>query len=176
MNIKLSKLMLPFIALGALLIPVFQSMALASDGSGEQKQISTEKMHEHFKARLDKLANRLEIKSSQQAAWEEYAKSVESLAEHGAKRPAHDADAATISRIRADRATESAKKLTVIADATAKLQKALTEDQQKILNQVLRQHSQHRMSHRHNQGWHGCHQKHHGWDGKTHEKLSEGHK
>lgn len=155
MNIKLSKLMMPVIALGALLIPAFQSVALASpDEHHNQKQISPEKMHEHMKARMDKLAARLEIKASQQAAWEQYAKSVESLADRGVKRPDHDADAdaATISRYRADRATEFAKKLTSIADATDKLQKALTEDQRKILSQVLRHlfhehHERHSKSH-----------------------------
>jgi TATA-binding protein-associated factor Taf7 len=163
MNIKLSKLIMPVIALGALLIPTFQSVALASlDEHHDQKQISPEKMHEHMKARLDKLAARLEIKASQQAAWEQYAKSVESLADRGVKRPSHDADAATISRYRADRATEFAKKLAVIADATDKLQKALTEDQRKILNQVSRRLGQH-------------HHKHHGWHGTNHEQAREGH-
>ncbi len=162
MNIKLSKLMMPVIALGALLIPTFQSTALASpDEHHNQKQISPEKMHEHMKARLDKLAARLEIKASQQAAWEQYAKSVESLADRGVKRPDHDADATTISRYRADRATEFAKKLTAIADATDKLQKALTEDQRKILNQALRQFDHHH--------------KHHGWHGTNHEQAREGH-
>ncbi len=157
MNLKLSKLMLPIIALGALLIPTFLSVALASpDEHHNQKQISPEKIHEHMKARLDKLAARLEIKASQQAAWEEYARSVESLADRSAKRPNHDADAATISRYRAERATEFAKKLTVIADATDKLQKVLTEDQQKILSQVMRLH--------------GHHHKHHGSQDKNHEQ------
>ncbi len=162
MNIKLSKLMMPIIALGALLIPTFQSVALASpDEHHDQKQISAEKMHEHMKARLDKLAARLEIKASQQTAWEEYAKSVGSLADRSIKRPEHDADAATISRYRADRATEFAKKLAVIADATDKLQKALTEDQRKIFSQVLR--------------CHGHHHKHHGWHGTNHGQAREGH-
>jgi hypothetical protein len=169
MNIKLSKLMMPVIALGALLIPTFQSAALASpDEYHDQKQISPEKMHEHMKAKLDKLAARLEIKASQQAAWEQYAKSVESLEDQGVKRPDHDADAATISRYRADRATEFAKKLTVIADATDKLQKTLTEDQRNILSQALRQFGHHHMHCRH-------HHKHHGGDGTNHEQVREGH-
>jgi hypothetical protein len=115
----------------------------------DQRQISPERMHEHMKARLDKLAERLEIKSSQQAAWEEFAKSVEPLVEPGVKKPNDDADAATIVRYRAERATEFAKKLTGIADATAKLQKILTADQRKILDQVSR-----RFLHK-DQGWQG---------------------
>ena len=48
MNIKPSKLMLPIIALGVLLIPTFQSVALASPGEhNDQKQVSAEKMHGH---------------------------------------------------------------------------------------------------------------------------------
>lgn len=160
MNIKLSKLMLPTIAIGALLMTNFQSVAMASpDGHGEQMQMSQERMHDHMQAKLDKLAERLEIKSSQQSVWEEFTKSVEPLMERNMKKPADDADAATIARNRADRATEFAKKLTKIADATAKLQAALTDDQRKIFNQVSR-----RFSHRH-----------HGWQGNNHERGHEGH-
>jgi hypothetical protein len=124
------------------------------------EQMSPEKMHEHMKARLDKLAERLEIKSSQQAAWGEFAKSVGMLAERSMKKPNDDADAATILRYRAEKATEFAKKLTRIADATAKLQTALTEDQRKILNQTSR-----RFLHKH----HGWNHKHHGLDREGHE-------
>lgn len=123
------------------------------------EQMSPEKMHDHMKDRLDKLAERLELKSSQQAAWGEFAKSVEMLAERNVKKPSDDADAATISRYRAERATEFAKKLTSIADATAKLQKVLTEDQRKILNQASR-----RFCHKD----HGCNHKDHGMDHESH--------
>jgi hypothetical protein len=102
----------------------------------------------HLKDKLDKLSERLEIKASQQSAWEEYAKSVEILAEHSEKKPAEDADATAISRYRAERAAEFAKKLTRIADATSKLQAVLTEDQKKIFNQISR-HSHHKKCH----GW-----------------------
>lgn len=161
MNIKMNKILIPVIALGALLIPTFQSVAWASADHYDQKQISPEKVHEHIKARLDKLAARLEIKASQQAVWEEYSKSVESLAERISKKPNDEADAATISRYRADRVSELAKKLSVIADATAKLQKVLTEDQRKILTQALLRH--------------GHHHKYHGWKGNGHEQLHESH-
>jgi LTXXQ motif family protein len=134
-NIKLG--ILATITSGAILMGAFHSIANAYPGGQyDQQQISPEKMHEHMKSRLDKLAERLEIKASQQAVWEEYAKSVGVLAEPSVKRPNEDADASTISRYRADKATEFAKKLTRVADATAKLQAALTEDQRKILNQV----------------------------------------
>lgn len=135
MNIKLG--ILATIATGAILMAAFHSVANAYPGGQyDQQQISPERMHEHMKARLDKLAGRLEIKASQQAVWEEFAKSVEMLSERSVNKPNDDADAATISRYRADKASEFAKKLTKVADATAKLQTALTEDQRKILNQV----------------------------------------
>lgn len=158
MNIKPSKLILPTIAIGALLMTTFHSIAMASPGGHcdskqmSHEQMSPEKMHEHMKDRLDNLAERLEIKASQQAAWEEFAKSIGILTERSVKKPNDDADAASIARYRAEKATEFAKKLTRIADATAKLQKVLTEDQRKILNQAS-----HRFLH-----------KDHGWSHKDH--------
>ena len=99
------------------------------------------------------MAERLEINSSQQAAWEEFAKSVEAMAERDAKKPDADADAdaATISRYRADRANQLAAKLNRIADATAKLQAALNEDQRKILNRASHRflHDGHAWGHEH---------------------------
>jgi len=165
MNIKLSILTLPTIAMGALLMTAFHSVAMASPGEHcDQKhmnheQMSPEKMHEHMKGRLDKLAERLEIKASQQTAWGEFAKSVGMLAERSVKKPGDDADATAVSRFHAERASEFAKKLARIADATAKLQTALTEDQRKTLNQAA-----HRFLHRD-----------HGWNPMSHGRNREGH-
>lgn len=166
MNIKPGTLTLPTVVIAALLMITFHSVAIASTGGHcDQKQMSheqmsPEKMHEHMKDRLDKLAERLEIKSSQQAAWSEFSKSVGMLAERSEKKPNDDADAATISRYRAEKATEFAKKLTKIADAIAKLQKVLTEDQRKTLDQASR-----RFLHMD-----------HGWNHKGHGMNREGHK
>jgi len=165
MNIKLSTLTVPTVVIAALLMITFHSVAMASPGEHCDKkqmsheQINPEKMHEQMKDRLDKLAERLEIKSSQQAVWEEFAQSVEMLAEQHVKKPNDEADAATISRYQAERATEFSKKLAKIAGATAKLQTALTEDQRKILNQAS-----HRFLHRD-----------HGWNHKNHERNRECH-
>jgi hypothetical protein len=135
MNPKLG--ILATIVTGAILITTLHSITIATAAENyDQKQMNQEDMHERIMVRLDKLAARLEIKASQQAVWEEFARSVETLAERNAKKPNDDADAATISRYRAERATEFANKLTKIADATAKLQTALSEDQRKILNQT----------------------------------------
>jgi hypothetical protein len=166
MNPKLG--ILATIVSGAILITTFHSIAMATTAENyDHKQMNQEKMHEHMhehmKVRLDKLAARLEIKSSQQAVWEEFAKSVEMLADRNAKKPNDDADAATISRYRAERATEFANKLTKISDTTAKLQTALSEDQRKILNQTAHRflrydqgvnHARHGMNHEGNDhGW-----------------------
>lgn len=165
MNIKPSILILPTIAIGALLMISFHSVAIASPGGDcdqkhmSREQMSPEKMHEHMKARLDKLAGRMEIKASQQAVWEEFAKSVETLSERSVKKPGDNADAAAISRYRAEKATEFAKKLTKIADTTAKLQEALTEDQRKIFNQAA----------------HRFLQSNHGWSHKDRGMNREGH-
>jgi hypothetical protein len=157
MKISQSKLILSAIALGAFVIAAFSSEAIANPGGHcDAKQMSAESIHERINGRLNKLAERLEIKSSQQAAWEEFAKSIETLTEPSAKRPNDDADAATVSRYRADRAAEFAKKLSVIADATAKLQKVLTEDQRKVLNQAS-----HHFLHKHHWGHDNNH-----WQGR----------
>lgn len=169
MNIKPSKLTLPTLAIGALLMTIFHSAAMASPiGHCDQKQMSREQMNpekvqERMKARLDKLAEQLEIKSSQQPAWSEFAKSVVTLAEQGVKKPNDDADAATISRYRAEKATEFAKKLTRIADATEKLQAVLAEDQRKTLNQasrhfLLKSHERRHESNEHEWGRHGSYE------------------
>ncbi|MEJ1958587.1 MAG: Spy/CpxP family protein refolding chaperone [Nitrosomonadales bacterium] len=154
-----TKLTLRTFVIGALLlttlVTTLYSVAMASpDDHDGQSQTNPEKMHDRLKAGLDRLAGRLEIKSSQQAAWEEFAKSVEPLADRSFKKPADDADAATIARNQADRATEFAKKLARVADATAKLQAVLTDDQRKILNQVSR-HFLHRnhCGNRNSHGW-----------------------
>jgi len=167
MNPKLG--ILATIVSGAILITTFHSIAMATTAENyDHKQMNQEKMHGHMKARLNKLAERLEIKASQQAAWEEFAKSVEVLADRNTKKPNDDADAATISRYRAERATEFAKIFTRIADATAKLQTALSEDQRKILNQTA--HRLLRYDHGVNHTHHGMNREgnEHGWDQHEH--------
>ena len=163
MNIKPSALTLPAIAIAALLMTSFHSIAMAESGMHcdhkhmSSGQMDPEKIHDQMKNKLDKLAERLEIKSSQQAAWGEFAKSVEAMAEQHAKKPKDDADAAAISRYQAERATEFAKKLTRIADSTGKLQKLLTGDQRNILNQAS--HHYLHSEHEGNRGWNReCHE------------------
>ena len=166
MNTSKIKWILGTMAFGAFLIGNGSSVVMASPGEQcDARQMGPESMHEHIKIRLDKLSQRLEIKSSQLAAWNEYSKSVESLVEPDSNKPKEDADAQTIARYRADRATGMAKQLSMIADTTAKLQSVLTEDQRKIFNQVSRQ-----LFHQHH-SWHGDNhwQEHQGNEANPHE-------
>lgn len=141
---------------GAILISSFNTIAMADPADHcNYKPLSAQQMQQHIqermKTRMDRLAQRLEIKASQQAVWDDFAKSIESLPDWNAKKPGDDADAATIARYRANRASEMAGKLTKIADATARLQTALSEDQRKILNQTaqLMLHREHRFGRMH---------------------------
>lgn len=109
-------------------------------------------MHDRIKARLDKLADRLEIKSSQQAAWEAFENSVEKLPEKRIGRPGEGADAAAIARFRADRAEAFAEKLSGIADATAKLESVLSPDQRKIFDEASRKSLERMRRHRMERG------------------------
>lgn len=138
MNNTLRYWILPAVAAGTLATAVFQPAAAEPSPQQDRKQVFQEKIHERTQARLDRLAERLEIKSSQQAVWDEFAKSLQALAEHDGQRPGGDADASVIARYRADRAAELAGKLGRVADATAKLRTALNEDQRKTLDQVSR--------------------------------------
>ena len=96
--------------------------------------------------RLDSAASRLEIKASQQSAWQAYAAAVQALGETDKLKPTQpdaDADAAAIARERAERATAFAARLTAIADATARLQGVLSPEQKSTLNQITREAGHH---------------------------------
>lgn len=135
---------LPAVTISAILMTTDSSTALANPmGSDEQKPACAGHQRGSMKGRLDKIGERLEIKASQQAAWEAYAKAYRALADWQAKKPDLNADAATSARYRAEMVTDLAKKLTRIADATAKLQAVLSVDQQKVFNRITR-HSHHR--------------------------------
>jgi hypothetical protein len=94
---------------------------------------------------LDAAAARLEIKASQQAAWQAYAAAVKQLVDVAGMppRPDADADAATIARQRAARATTFAQRLETIADATAKLQSVLSPEQKGVLTEITRNAGMH---------------------------------
>jgi len=111
--------------------------------------------HERLQRHLDRMAQRLEIKASQQAAWTAYTKTVESLFGSRPARPAADADAATIVRMRAQMTAARAQKLNRLADATATLQAALDPDQRKTLDEMVRQFGYWGRHHKDHHGEHG---------------------
>ena len=114
-----------------------------------------ERMRARLASRLDRLGERLEMKASQQSAWAEFRKSVESVIQERPQRPARDADAATLTRYRADMAQRGAQHLSILADATAKLQQALEPDQRKVLDEVVRKlGSRGRHGHHHGNRYH----------------------
>src|SRR5271165_1315709 len=68
----------------------------------DAKQDWAKHRQEWMKERMDALANRLEIKASQQAAWQAYTKVFESMGERPIKKPEVKSDAASIARAHAD--------------------------------------------------------------------------
>jgi hypothetical protein len=152
-------------ALGALIISAGVGVACAADsasdpatGFAQQRQEWAQHRMEWVRARLEIDANRLEIKASQQAAWQEYAKARTALDERNVTPPAKDLDPAALAKLHADRATEIAKKLSALAEATAKLQAVLSPEQRLTLAQISRH------------GWHH----HHGWRDGAHGFCGEG--
>jgi hypothetical protein len=98
---------------------------------------------EHVAAQLDRLAERLEIKASQEAAWQGFAAALRDLmtSPHALPPPEESAaqrDAATLAREHAQHAAEHAQKLARVADATAKLEQALGSDQRLVLDEAAR--------------------------------------
>lgn len=111
----------------------------------------------HAKQKLEREAVALEIKASQTEAWEAYTAAHLALVESflGRSQPAKDADAATVTRQRAEWATDLAQQLSRVADATAKLQGVLDENQRKVLDRYARHLGFHHA--RDTQGnWHGA--------------------
>ncbi len=151
-------------ALAALctLIPGGASLAQQNGKDGDRQQWEQQRQQqrqEWVRAKLDKDEARLEIKASQQGAWDEYANARKALAEHAPGKLPKDADAATITKHHAERATEMARKLTTLAAATAKLQAVLSPDQRKILDHIARHHHHHG---------------HHGWGMRHHHGMERG--
>lgn len=139
-SITRSKLTTALVAAGLALaaVPVAASPGYGPGFRGEMTPEMQERMQSRMQARLDKMANRLEIKASQQDAWQAYAKVRKDMFDARPTPPAKDADAAALVRHRADTAAKMAQKLATLADATAKLQSALTPEQTKTLADMTR--------------------------------------
>ena len=130
-----------------------------------------ERMQQRMQEHLDKLAARLEIRASQQEAWNAFSGAVRNMAPAmPLEPPAKDLDAASRARLAADRAAEHARKLGQLADATSKLQQVLDTPQKQVLNEVARRLAHHRGHHEHGDDGHdgvhdGMHEGMHGEHG-----------
>lgn len=116
---------------------------------GHLREMDPQKRLQWVKGRLDKEAAMLEIKPSQQSAWDGYAAAaVDLVAAFGDRKPLPPtAEAATLVRQRADRAAAMAQHLAKLADATEKLQSVLDDEQRKVLGRIVREHIQFRGRH-----------------------------
>jgi hypothetical protein len=148
------------LSIGAILLATPLGSARAAEAGKDHAEAWAQHHQQWIRAKLDKDANRLEIKASQQAAWEEYANARKALAARTFTKQQGNADAAAIARKRAERVSEFSQKLTTLADATAKLQAVLSPEQRKTLDQIARH------AHRgHGHGHHGRHDGHRGFFG-----------
>ncbi|MCC7462528.1 MAG: hypothetical protein IT480_08725 [Gammaproteobacteria bacterium] len=138
----------------ALLATGLGALAIAADagkppapraGAAASPADMAQRHQQRVQRRLDAAAARLEIKASQQSAWQGYSAAVKDLADAESLPPraAADADAATIARQRAERASTHARKLAALAEATGTLQAALTAGQQQVLTELTRNAGMH---------------------------------
>jgi hypothetical protein len=137
----------------AVAFPVVAAANPARHDDRQHQRMDPEQRAQFVRRHLDREASMLEIKASQQAAWDAYAAArLDLMASFDKmKPPAADADAATIARQRADRAEAAAQGLAKVADATARLQATLGDEQRKVFDRLARGH------------WHG-HDGHHPFD------------
>lgn len=112
---------------------------------------------EFFKHMSERIADRLEIKPSQQGAFQAYTAALQTAMTPPASHPEYKSDAASMARMNADRAAEHAKRLAAIADATAKFQEVLSPDQRKTFDQMAAAFM------RHHHGMHHGFGHEHGW-------------
>jgi hypothetical protein len=118
--------------------------AAATNTSETASQEWARHRQEEIKIRVAKIANRLEIRSSQQNAWQAYANALTATMDSQFHKQQANMDAASIVRQRADAAAETARKLAQLADATARLQEVLAPDQRKTFDQIVQHAGHHR--------------------------------
>ena len=115
----------------------------------QQQERSSQDRTQWIKNRLTREAAMLEIKASQQSAWETYsAAALELTSTYGeSKALPSNPDAAAAMRLVAEQATFFAQRMGKLADATEKLQAVLNEDQRKVLDRIVMLHTQHEGMH-----------------------------
>jgi hypothetical protein len=146
-EMKLSHSIAHAAAVGMLMFAIAapsSSFAHDEHGPDQHQKFSVEERTQWAKNQLDKEASRLEIKASQQSAWETYAAAnLELINTFGGRKPLPpDINAAAAMCQHAEHAEAFAQKLAKLADATEKLQSVLSEDQRKVLDRTVRMHSQ----------------------------------
>jgi hypothetical protein len=153
--------------LSTLMLAALPLCSMAQQDHSSPMPAHEAQMHEHMQEgmqkHLDRLAARLEIRASQQEAWSAFATALRGLVPaKPPERPDHDLDAAARARLAADRATERARKLSVLADATAKLEQGLDAQQKQVLNEVARNFAHHGHGDMHSEHCHGSMHEGHG--------------
>jgi Spy/CpxP family protein refolding chaperone len=138
------------------------ALPAAAEPHQERPADSMQGHQDWLKHKIDQTAERLEIKASQQNAWQAYAKSVAAIGTGIHAEPDDTADAATIAKFHAERAGQFAAKLKQIAEATAKLEAVLTAEQRKTFDQIVRE------AMHHGPGHHEHEEMMHGHDGMGH--------
>jgi cell pole-organizing protein PopZ len=128
------------IAVGTAIVAGLTMSAWAQPAQPQQtEQNWAQHRQEVVKARLAKMAERLQINASQQKAWQTYAKVIEDASNMSPpKKFDEKADAAATIRSQADSAAAHAAKLSQLADATAKFEKVLTPEQRTAFDQMAR--------------------------------------
>jgi hypothetical protein len=130
----------------SLLVPAYSAFAAdASAPAGMARHQADWQAHhaERVQAHLDRFADMLQLTPAQRQgkAWLNYAKVCRDLAGSmpmGMMHPPRAADAATLTRQRADAVAKMATRLSTLADATRDLQAALTAPQRKVLDELVR--------------------------------------
>lgn len=143
---KLTRSITHTAAAAALLVALGFPLAASAYERGydaeQHQRLDPEQRAKFARRYLDREAAMLEIKASQQSAWDAYAAAkLELMTGFDSAKPLPpDADAAAIARRNADRAADLAQRLGKLADTTEKLRAALTDDQRKVLDRMAREH------------------------------------
>jgi hypothetical protein len=102
----------------------------------------------HVQEHLDGLAARLEIKASQEPAWQSFSAAFRELMTPRPRlardaKPGSGPDAATMAREQAERAAARAQHLARLADATSQLEQVLGPEQRLVLDEAARRFHEH---------------------------------
>jgi len=123
-----------------------------------------ERNHEEaMKAGLAHMADRLEIKASQEGAWQKFSAAFVDMMKTVSSEPmaaSPEADAASIVRARAQAAATRAQAVSRLADATTELQQVLNADQRHVLNEMARHFERMRMDSMGPGAWYRMHRMH----------------